>query len=316
MNSNREFDKNTPLFDIRNQTTFKRYLTLSELDLRWGFTINDLGHNQIEKNFNYPTKGHPGTHMFSWETGRKLNEYSFVLITEGKGIFESESAGFQDINAGDGFILFPGEWHRYSPLKETGWTESWVGFKGKIAETVMKNSFFSKTRPIIHNCANLLIVNLFNALFHLIAEEPFGYQRTASGVCLQLMAEICNVQKGSDVDIQSSSLISKAKYLMHKKINSNIDFCSFCKDYNISYSKFRADFKQQTGFAPFQYFLLLKVEKAKELLISTDMRIKQIAFHLGFKSDHYFSRLFKSKTKVTPKDFRESKTKHLSQIRN
>ncbi|MGC9354284.1 MAG: AraC family transcriptional regulator [Mariniphaga sp.] len=304
MDSNTEFDKIIPHFDNNMKPNFKKYLPVSDLDLQWGLIINDLGHTVISKNTSYPSKGHPGTHMFSWDSGRILNEFHFVLITSGRGVFESKTAGKIVIDSGDGFMLFPGEWHRYKPSKETGWTESWIGFSGKIAEFVMKDTFFDRKKPVINSCANMLVQNLFNSLFQLISEEPFGYQRTASGVCLQLLAEICNIQKGWDINIQASSMVSKAKYLMHKKIDEKIDFHSFCKNHGISYSKFRSDFKHQTGFAPFQYFLLMKVEKAKDLLRNSDLKAKQIAFSLSFKSDHYFSRIFKMKTGLTPQQFR------------
>lgn len=304
MNSNTTFDNIIPQFDINKTKTFKKYLPVSEHDKQWGLNINDLGHSSIPQNSYYPTKGHPGTHMFSWERGRILNEHHFVLITKGQGVFESKTAGTQQIGAGDGFMLFPGEWHRYKPLPETGWTENWVGFGGQIAETVMKNTFFSKNQPVFRRCANNLVLSFFKSMFQLISEEPFGYQRTASGVCLQLLAELCNIQKGSEITLQNNSLISKAKYLMHNKIDDNVDFHSFCSNHSISYSKFRADFKQQTGFAPGQYFLLIKIEKAKELLKTRNYTAKQIASKLGFKTDHYFSRIFKLKTGLTPLEFR------------
>lgn len=301
---NTHSDKDIPQFDIPKNLPFKKYLPISEMEQEWGFIIHDIGHTVIPINSDYPPKGHPGSHMFSWETGRILNEYHFVLITEGSGIFESKSTGVRNINAGDGIMLFPGEWHRYKPLAKTGWTENWVGFSGPIPDIVMKDYFFKKEQAIIPKCANMLVLNLFKSLFQLLSEEPFGFQRTASGICLQLIAEICNIQKGTESTKYVKSLISKAKYLMHKKINESIDFHIFCENHGLSYSKFRADFKHQTGFAPLQYFLLLKVEKAKDLLKTTDMNAKQIAFMLGFKSDHYFSRIFKMKTGLTPLEFR------------
>ena len=90
---------------------------------------------------------------------------------------------------------------------------------------------------------------------------------------------------------------------MHKKIDEAIDFNLFCKNNRISYSKFRADFKFQTGFAPLQYFLHLKTEKAKDLPKNTDLKAKEIAFKLGFQSEHYFGRIFKIKTGLTPHQF-------------
>ncbi len=288
------------------QFEFKKYLPISDLDYKWGLVVNDVGFSQIPKNSEYPPKGHPGTHMFSWESGRILNGYHFVLIAEGEGVFESQSAAEIPVNAGDGFILFPGEWHRYKPLKKAGWTESWIGFSGHFAESIMQEHFFKKEQPVIRNCATMLIQNLIKSVFQLIREEPLGYQRTASGVCIQLMAEICNIQKAAETPGLSSSLISKAKYLMNKKINERIDFHLFCKNHGISYSKFRADFKHQTGFPPLQYFLQLKIEKAKDLLLNTDLKAKEIAFQLGFQSENYFGRIFKLKTGCSPHHSRKN----------
>ena len=162
--------------------------------------------------------------MFSWETGRILDEYHFVLITEGKGVFESESGGVKNISAGDGFLLYPREWHRYKPLKQTGWTENWIGFSGKIPELIISNSFFDRKQPIIRKCATVPVLNHFKNIFQLINEEPYGYQRLASGVCLQLLAELYNSKQGIKQNNQQNFLFSKAKHFVHNHINETIDF--------------------------------------------------------------------------------------------
>ncbi len=283
---------------------FKKYLVISDSDRKWGFIINNTGKTVIKKNANYPSKGHPGAYLFSWEKGRILNEFHFVLISEGEGVFESSSMPPTAIKGGDGFLIFPGEWHRYKPLKKTGWTEYWVGFTGEIPDLIMKEHFFQKEQAVIPKCGNQVVLNLFKSLFQLIEEEPFGFQRIASGVCLQMIAEICNAKHGASLNSQKVSVISRAKYVMHEKIDSNIDFERLADNLGISYSKFRADFKKQTGLSPLQYFLLLKIEKAKNLLLTSTENSRQIAFTLGFESDYYFCRLFKSKTGLTPKQFR------------
>ncbi len=306
---NKQFDKTTPQIDNPGDNEFKKYIPVSEIDKSWGFAVHGVGHARIPPNTDYPPLGHPGSHRFDWKQGRVLQEYHFILVTEGKGIFESQSAGAININAGDCFILFPNEWHRYKPLETTGWTEYWVGFSGQISGIIMKELFFSVKQPVIQNCVNIYINNLFMSLFNIVIKEPFGYQRTVSGICLQLIAGICNIQKSPVPNKETHTITSRAKNLMHQKITGNFDFQSFCRNAGISYSKFRADFKFQTGFSPLQYFLLIKIEKAKELLNNTDMKTKQVAFSLGFKSDHYFSRLFKAKVGFTPQEFRAKKRK-------
>jgi len=72
----------------------------------------------------------------------------------------------------------------------------------------------------------------------------------------------------------------------------------------MSYSKFRQAFKKSTGLSPNQYYLNIRLNKAKELLTSTSLNINEIAYHTGFESIFYFSKLFKKKNGVSPKDYR------------
>ena len=48
------------------------------------------------------------------------------------------------------------------------------------------------------------------------------------------------------------------------------------------------------------------IEKAKETLVTTNLSVSEIAYQLGFEHPQSFSKLFKNKTKVTPKDFRST----------
>ena len=84
-----------------------------------------------------------------------------------------------------------------------------------------------------------------------------------------------------------------------------MDFKLYAENHHIGYSYFRKMFKQYTGIAPVQYHLDLKIQRAREMLLSTDRSIKEIAFDLDFHSIHYFSRLFKKKTGISPSDIRK-----------
>ncbi len=48
------------------------------------------------------------------------------------------------------------------------------------------------------------------------------------------------------------------------------------------------------------------IEKAKEILTTTDLNVSEIAYRLGFEYPQSFSKLFKSKTKQTPVEYRQS----------
>jgi AraC-like DNA-binding protein len=64
-------------------------------------------------------------------------------------------------------------------------------------------------------------------------------------------------------------------------------------------------FKTETGIPPIQFIKKIRLEKARELLETTFLRVQQIAFQVGINDQSYFDREFKKKYGVTPNQYRE-----------
>ncbi len=64
-------------------------------------------------------------------------------------------------------------------------------------------------------------------------------------------------------------------------------------------------FKKNTGISITDYIIHARIEKAKELLRSTNRRVNDIALEVGFESASYFTRFFKRSIKMTPVEYRE-----------
>ncbi|ATL41859.1 helix-turn-helix transcriptional regulator [Elizabethkingia sp. HX WHF] len=62
----------------------------------------------------------------------------------------------------------------------------------------------------------------------------------------------------------------------------------------------------QTGQTTQQHIQNRLIEKAKELLSTTEMSVSEIAYHLGFEHPQSFHRLFKNRTSISPLEFRAS----------
>lgn len=71
----------------------------------------------------------------------------------------------------------------------------------------------------------------------------------------------------------------------------------------ISVSKLKALFHEQMGYGPITYLLSLKIGEAKRMIRDSALNFTQIAEALGFCSIHYFSKLFKEKTGLTPSEY-------------
>ncbi len=75
---------------------------------------------------------------------------------------------------------------------------------------------------------------------------------------------------------------------------------------NFSLSHFFALFKRLTGYTPIDFFIRLKMERARVLLEGTSLKVKEIAAALGYGDPFYFSRVFKLVNGAAPADYRHA----------
>ncbi|MEF9962327.1 MAG: helix-turn-helix domain-containing protein [Erysipelotrichaceae bacterium] len=64
-------------------------------------------------------------------------------------------------------------------------------------------------------------------------------------------------------------------------------------------------FKKNIGISPINYMIECRIEKAKDLLITTEYSVDQISAFIGFSSQSYFSQIFKKKTTKSPNQYRK-----------
>ncbi|WP_145408115.1 helix-turn-helix transcriptional regulator [Paenibacillus xylanexedens] len=64
-------------------------------------------------------------------------------------------------------------------------------------------------------------------------------------------------------------------------------------------------FKDGTATSPINYLIQYRLNKAKELLLHTELTITDISFKVGFDSIAYFDRMFKRAFGVTPQNIRK-----------
>ena len=79
------------------------------------------------------------------------------------------------------------------------------------------------------------------------------------------------------------------------------------REVNISPYYFSKLFKEETGENFIEYVTAARMERAKELLDSTDKSMKEICVEIGYADPNYFSRSFKKNIGVTPTEYKEGK---------
>ncbi len=279
---------------------FFSYVTISEYDEKWQFVCTDGGSTTIAPYVEYPPHKnmHPNSHK-SVATGRILNEYQIVYITQGKGELQANNTRYA-INPGTVFIIFPGMYHTYKPAFEIGWTEYWVGFKGPYLEKLQLEGFISPDHPCYYVGLQNSLLSLYDQILEEIRSQKPFFQLKASSYTLSLLAEILSYEKQNLQHCHSEQIVEKAKFIMEEHVYGEIHVDFICRSIGVSSSHLNDVFKSYTGMTPYHYFIGIKIHKAKELLEKGDQSIKEIAFRLGFTDQYYFSRLFKKKTGISP----------------
>lgn len=285
---------------------YYKYLPTSAEDESWGLYVLNAGCNSIKQYESYPSPRHPAHHYFAWNRGRVLNEYQVIYIAKGEGLFESHSCELQPVKAGNILLLFPGEWHRFKPMEQTGWDEFWVGIKGHIMDNLVQQKFFTVENALVDVGLHESIIQLLGTIIEDTREEKTGYQPLVAGMVMHLLGAIHSFTKNRSYAAEdaTASIIEKARILLRTNVVENISMEKVAEQLNVSYAWFRKAFKAYTGIAPHQYLTQLRIEKAKGYLDDHKLSIKEIAFKLNFESIFYFSRLFKEKVGVSPEMYR------------
>lgn len=95
--------------------------------------------------------------------------------------------------------------------------------------------------------------------------------------------------------------LAYVRYNYDKKI-STADLCAYC---NLTPQYLIRLFKKHLGMTPLQYINKSKILHAIELLRTSELSVKEIAYTLGFDNPNYFSRLFTKEESISPAEVRE-----------
>jgi transcriptional regulator GlxA family with amidase domain len=98
--------------------------------------------------------------------------------------------------------------------------------------------------------------------------------------------------------------IREAIALMEKQLHIEVSLDDLALSVNLSASRFRHLFKSETSVSPMQYLASLRMLKAKELIETSFLSVKQVRSSIGVHDKKHFSSLFKKNYGLTPAEYR------------
>lgn len=273
---------------------------------RYFFTPSALA----QELFYYPTRG---GHYFC------NNEYSFssqseiarqdnhnlniMLFAVQDGALELQINGKAMLATTGQVVLFDcREPYRYHGTN--GLEFSWLLFNGLNARAFCQRILQVRgDRHVFAPASYTEILSLLDSLFSSCASDS----RLSEAACSQLLHRIlCLLLLEDSGTVQNSdNPIAQAIGYMNKHLFEQINVSMIAGAVNLSPSHFSRRFKRYTGYSPYEYIILRRLDKAKYMLASTQLTVKEIAYYTGYNSEENFIHSFEKNVGISPTLFRK-----------
>ena len=234
-----------------------------------------------------------------------LPENFLFYCVDGHGWYKIGDKRFE-VGPNECFILPQHTEHAYGSDEENPWSIYWMHFGGSLLPNFNVMPVIQKHfKPhAVRNSSDM------EALFSKIYKTlELGYSidnLLFANMCLShfISLFIYNQKHFMAPATDRMDCIDSAILFMQEHINENISLNELSHRYNYSSSRFSSLFKQKTGYAPIDYFIQMKMQKASQHLGITDKSVKDIALSMGFDDPYYFSKRFTKVMGVSPSKYR------------
>ncbi|MDR1773369.1 MAG: AraC family transcriptional regulator, partial [Clostridioides sp.] len=115
-------------------------------------------------------------------------------------------------------------------------------------------------------------------------------------------------------NIDIPPLINEIQYFLqnHYKENISLDFLS--EQFHISKFHLSREFKKYINLSPYEFLINTRIDKSKQLLLSTNLTISEISKQVGISDPNNFLYIFKNREHISPSQFKKKFTYNKKEI--
>jgi AraC family transcriptional regulator, arabinose operon regulatory protein len=232
----------------------------------------------------------------------KNGRQDYYLIYLFAGELEMDLEGQAHTVRGGSLVIFPpGCAYRYAKRDREELVYFWAHFTGYGAQEMLTNCHLS-TNTLYHAGISGDVADSFRHMFQNFINRDNCYESAVSAqltlICVQLRRKINGIAPIQSFNVTGK--IRKSLDFMHRNYKDPITIAELADIEHLSASRYCALFRQCTGVSPQNFLIDLRLKTATELMLGTDLNVKQIARSIGYSDPLYFSRLFKARKGVSP----------------
>lgn len=226
--------------------------------------------------------------------------YQISVCTGGEGKFISENSE-HTIKKGDIFLFSPRVPHEYYPITQS-WSIYFFVFLGDCAENLMRYCNFGGYEVFTAQNSEKTL-----SVCEKLSSSADDFEKS------QLLYELFAIMRGLARSQPSADALSRNEHFrktapvidyIRKNYKEPIALDELAQLLDVSKSYLCRVFKAAYNMTPIKYLQNYRIDRAKQLLISTDMKMKLLCDEVGFNDTSYFCMTFKRAEGMTPEEFR------------
>lgn len=212
------------------------------------------------------------------------------------------------IGPGEAFIVkVPGDHCYYLPEESDEWEFLFitlVGSKANECWDYLINQF--DLHLVLEDAAPLLF--LLQKIYQFAVKEGIEDSFTSSAFAYEFIMGLYRFSKGMDqVKTELPDDIRSAIHFMTVHYGEPLTLDEIAHHAGLSKYYFTNKFQKQMNTTPIQYLTKLRIQKAMELLVTTNKTLHEIAMDTGYDNANYFSKVFKKTIGMSADSFRKDK---------
>jgi AraC-like DNA-binding protein len=233
-----------------------------------------------------------------------LDNYLVIYCLAGRGWYRSNGRRWE-VAKGQMLFVFRDTAHAYGADKVDPWTIQWVHFNGADVEILLDLAGITPEQPVLSIGERLNVIMLFDQILNTLrAGYNLHYLVNAAAYLRQILSNVALLNTYSPPVAGEALNIDKIIRFMLANLTRPCKLDDLAAQAALSRAHFSRKFRETTGYSPIDYFIRLKIQKACELLESTDLKVGEISRQLGYGDQYYFSRIFKKIMGISPKRYR------------
>ncbi len=233
--------------------------------------------------------------------------YLIHYIKKGKGIFRYGDKEIE-LNEGEMFLIYPDEVTYYEADENNPWDYYWFGFEGECCEELISEMGFSKSLRRVKYTLDALfsidevVKDLSERRVLSISDRIY---ETAKFYEIFSWIIRSHENKGKEeIKKPAASLLAAAAEYIKRSYMLDLTIEDIASHIGVDRTQLYRYFMKGFGKSPKQYLIDIRMKEAQKLLKNTNLKVKQIAYSVGYQDEYLFSKMFKRIYLLSPKNYR------------